>query len=144
MATTWIVVADSTRARIFDAGRHGRELQEIDDLSHPESRLHEGDLRQGSTGSRQQRMSTARSASGPTTPAHEKHEEGFARDIARYLEHARHLGRFDELTIVAAPAVLGDLREHLDAAAQACVTREVDRNWVGDTAEEIKARLDEW
>lgn len=143
MASTWIVVADSARARIFDAGPHGRELNEVEDLSHPESRLHEGDLRTGSTGSRQQRMSTARSASGPTTSTHEKHTTGFARDIARYLEHARHRGNFDKLVIAAEPAVLGELRDHLDAATRACVTREIDKNWARHTARDIKAFLEE-
>ncbi|HET7587806.1 MAG TPA: host attachment protein [Gammaproteobacteria bacterium] len=141
MTKRWIVVADSARARIFEAGR-GSELNEIEDLSHPESRLHEGDLRTGATGSRQQRMPTARSASGPTTPAHDKHTEGFARDISRYLDDARHRGRFEELIVAAAPAVLGELRDHLNAATRACITREIDKNWAQQSREEIEQDIE--
>ncbi|HET7371348.1 MAG TPA: host attachment protein [Gammaproteobacteria bacterium] len=141
MPTTWIVVADSARARIFETKRVG-EWNEIEDMSHPESRLHEGDLRTGATGSRQQRMPTARSASGPTTPAHDKHTEGFARDVARHLDDARHRGRFDQLIVAAAPAVLGELRDHLDSATRSCITREIDKNWVQHTAQDIEAQLE--
>ncbi|HET6725970.1 MAG TPA: host attachment family protein [Gammaproteobacteria bacterium] len=141
MGTTWIVVADSARARVFDAGRYGRELNEIEDFSHPESRLHEGDLRTGESGSRQQRMAMARSASGPTTPAHDKHMEGFARDIARYMDTARHRGRFDKLIVAAAPAVLGELRDHLDASTRGCISREISKNLAQHSAEEIQSLL---
>ncbi|HET7306335.1 MAG TPA: host attachment family protein [Gammaproteobacteria bacterium] len=142
MSTTWIVVADSARARIFETAAHGRELKEIEDLSHPESRLHEGDLRTGEAGSRQQRLPMARSASGPTTPAHDKHTEGFARDIARYLDDARHRGRFDELIVAAAPALLGELRDHLDAPTRERIVREIDKNLARHSTDDIRKLLD--
>lgn len=141
MNTTWIVVADSTRARIFDAGRYGRELNEVEDLYHPESRLHEGDLRQGEEGSQDESLPSARSGTGPTTTAHEKHAEGFARDIARHLDKARHLGRYEKLVLVAAPSLLGELRDQVDAATAACITREVDKNLARHSQEDIRKRL---
>lgn len=141
MGNTWIVVADSARARIFDGGRYGRELNEIEGFAHPESRLHEGDLRTGESGSRQQRMAMARSASGPTTPAHDKHTEGFARDIARYLDTARHRGRFDRLIVAAAPAFLGELRDHLDTMTRECISREINKNLTQHAPEEIQALI---
>ncbi|HET7673896.1 MAG TPA: host attachment protein [Gammaproteobacteria bacterium] len=141
MDTTWIVVADSARARIFDAGKFGRDLNEIEDLYHPESRLHEGDLRQGEEGSQDESVPLARSGTGPKTSEHEKHIEGFARDVARHLDDARHRGRFDKLVLVAAPAVLGELRDQIDAATAACVKREIDKNLAQHSPEEIKECL---
>ena len=44
MKSTWIVVAESARARIFTMSGIGGKLQEITDLSHPESRLHDTEL----------------------------------------------------------------------------------------------------
>ncbi|MCW8855424.1 MAG: host attachment protein, partial [Gammaproteobacteria bacterium] len=41
MSTTWVVVADSSRARIFTAETSTSALQEIETLAHPEGRLHE-------------------------------------------------------------------------------------------------------
>ncbi len=141
MANTWIVIADAARARIFDGGPHGRDLDEIEDLSHPESRLHEGDLRTGETGSRQRPEAAARGASGPTTPAHDKHAQGFARDIARYLDHARQQGRFDSLIIAAAPKVLGELRDHLDSSTRATIVTEIDKDWTKQPRDKLKGLL---
>ena len=42
--TTWVLVADNSRARIFSSDKPASVLQEIQDLTHPEARLHEGDL----------------------------------------------------------------------------------------------------
>ena len=42
--TIWVLVADNSRARIFSAEKPASDLQEIRDLTHPEARLHEGDL----------------------------------------------------------------------------------------------------
>ncbi|MES9844878.1 MAG: host attachment protein, partial [Candidatus Sedimenticola sp. 6PFRAG5] len=44
MSAAWIVVADTSRARIFSADKPASSLVEIQTLAHPESRLHEGDL----------------------------------------------------------------------------------------------------
>jgi hypothetical protein len=44
MTNTWIVVADSARARIFKPVRQGRALEQVDELLHPASRSHERQL----------------------------------------------------------------------------------------------------
>ena len=54
----------------------------------------------------------------------------FAREISDRLELARARGEFDELTLVAAPAFLGLLRENLNAATRKLVVRTIDKNLV--------------
>jgi hypothetical protein len=44
METTWIVVADSSRARILEIARRSREIREIEDLVNPAGRAHNRDL----------------------------------------------------------------------------------------------------
>lgn len=44
MKSAWIVVADASRARFFSAELPASPLCEIETLSNPEARLHEGDL----------------------------------------------------------------------------------------------------
>ena len=44
MSQAWIVVADSARARIFEADSHSGSCSEVADLTHPASRAHERDL----------------------------------------------------------------------------------------------------
>jgi len=44
MKLTWILVADSTRARIFTADTPSSPLEEIEDFSHTEGRLHDREI----------------------------------------------------------------------------------------------------
>lgn len=44
MGTNWIVVADSSRARILEIARRSREIREIEDLVNPAGRAHNRDL----------------------------------------------------------------------------------------------------
>ena len=46
----WVVTADASRARFFEAQAGGGPLQELQDLVHPGSRLHEHDLVSDSPG----------------------------------------------------------------------------------------------
>jgi protein required for attachment to host cells len=44
MATKWVVVAESSRARIFAFLQAGLAMEELEGLTHPASRAHERDL----------------------------------------------------------------------------------------------------
>jgi len=44
MAETWIVVADSARARIFEPAKQGRALNLVQEFLHPTSRAHEREI----------------------------------------------------------------------------------------------------
>ena len=44
MKRTWVLVADSCRARIFSADKSNGPISEIETLAHPEARLHERDI----------------------------------------------------------------------------------------------------
>ena len=44
MATKWVVVAESSRARIFVFQQAGLTMEELEGLTHPASRAHERDL----------------------------------------------------------------------------------------------------
>ena len=44
MNSTWIIVADASRARFFEASGSSSDIFETETLTHPEGRLHEQDL----------------------------------------------------------------------------------------------------
>ena len=44
MSSIWVVVAESSRAKLYSAENRKAPLVEIGDFVHPESRLHDGDL----------------------------------------------------------------------------------------------------
>ncbi|MDR5899261.1 host attachment protein [Halomonas vilamensis] len=116
--TTYIVVADAARARIFT--RDALTLEEHGSLVHAEGRLHEGDLitdRRG--GDVHETMSTtSRSSAGEEGTASQHENELFAKEVAQRLYSARTENQISKLVLVAPPKFLGLLREKLDGPTQ--------------------------
>lgn len=115
--TTYIVVADAARARIFT--RDFLHLKEKESLVHAEGRLHEGDLITDSAGADVHESMSSSSRSSAEGGAALKHEnELFAKEVAQCLYNARVNNSMEKLIIVAPPKFLGLLREKLDAPTQ--------------------------
>ena len=50
MATTWIVAADESRARVLQVARPQRKLEEIESMLNPEGRLQDRELNSDARG----------------------------------------------------------------------------------------------
>jgi protein required for attachment to host cells len=113
MATTWILAADSYRARLFELAPRG-EVREIGDFVHPAARERERDLLTDAPGRYfvKGRHDQA-SANEPHTPAEQVEEEKFARQLADELERGRTSNRYDKLCLVAPPRFLGRIKDAL-------------------------------
>ena len=130
MNTVWIVFAEASRARILSCeGRACSNMQDVEALSHSESRAHNQDLVSdrpgrswGSTGG-----DGRHAMQDPTDPGVQERDR-FARQLAERLREAHHAGSFQHLVIVAAPSFLGALRELLDRQVAQTVTAEVAKN----------------
>lgn len=146
MATTWIVAADSSRARVLQVADRER-LLEIETLLNPDGRLDEREL----TSDAHPRFSGhggvgkpgARSTSGPAsdrqeTSATEHATELFAKRLGNYLGKARSEHRYDELVLVAPPKFLGALRQELDKAVEKLVVDELPKDLSWFNAREIE------
>lgn len=129
MQANWIVVADAARARIFHWAGRERTLDQIYQLDHPQTELHEGDLRTGGKGEVIQSSSSVTFQSGPNITTTEKHAQDFAKELAEFLRKKRNRDEFNGLVLVAAPRFLGRLRENLDSDTSQMVEREIDKNW---------------
>lgn len=138
---TWVVVANSSVARMMKyAGPH-QPLSEVDTLTHPPSRLHDRDLKSDRPGSAFDRVGSGRHAETSSVTPTQHQAELFAVDVAARLREARTHQRFDSLILIAAPAFLGTLREHLDGVTRQQVIREIDKNLVHEPPERIQAQL---
>jgi protein required for attachment to host cells len=126
--TTWVLVADNSRARFFAAEKAASPLKEVNDLTYPEARLHEGDLVTDKNG--RDRSTGSGGAHGLGIEASHKQDgaERFALMVCSELESARNRGSFTKLYVVAAPAFLGMLRKHQSPALRQLVAGEVDKN----------------
>ena len=111
---TWVVVADSARARVFEWVSRNADLRELLDLTNSQARLQEQALtsdRPGvgfsSRGQGRRRMQAANTEVDNTIGR-------FARELAAELKSGLDDGRYQRLVLMAGPSFLGQLRDQLD------------------------------
>lgn len=126
---TWIVVADSARARIFLAERPDRPWRVVEELEHPESRA------------RSPELLTEQPAMERGTLPKEREAEVFARQLAERLERAFHSHQFKRLVLVAPPEMMGYLRRELKESVKGAVTDEITKDFVQLREDELQARV---
>ena len=141
MANTWVLVAESSRAKFYQTKNRRTPITEIEALAHPESRLHEGDLVADSAGRDGGTVGQGRHNMNEKTSAKEQEANGFAKVLASRLDSARNNGKFNKLVLIAPPAFLGLLRDSLSKEVMAMVSRQVDKNLVQKPAETIREYL---
>jgi protein required for attachment to host cells len=143
MKLTWILVADTTRARIFTADTPSSPLEEIEDLSHSKSRLHDREITSDLPGKIKSVGGGGHAYEQPTDP--KKYEtEAFAHTIAQYLEDAHNANRFEQLLIVAGPTFLGLLRSNLSEQIKRLVRFELDKEITTLSAADIRQHLPQY
>ena len=141
MSHTWFLVADSSRARLYEVEKHNGPFVEVEDFEHPEGRLHEGDLVSDRPG-----MDGGSVGQGPhvlddKVTARQQEDIRFAELLAERLDALRTSGRLQRLVLVAPPAFLGLLREKLGKETMALVVNQVDKNLVLQDAEVLREYL---
>lgn len=142
---TWVVVTDSEKAlflrNLTDHADPFLEVTDKDEQDNPSDQAQSANRpgRMADTGQGQ------RSAMDDTD-WHELAKERFAADLAGKLYHQAHQGAFDRLVLVAAPQVLGDLREELHKEVADRVIAEIPKTLtnhpVGDIEKLVKKELD--
>lgn len=143
MKLTWILVADSTRARIFTADTPASPLDEIEDFSHTEGRLHDREMTSDLPGRIKSVGGGGHAFEQPTDP--KKHETDiFAHRVAQYLEDAHNANRFEQLLIVASPAFLGLLRNQLPEQIKKLIHFELDKELTRLSAADIRQHLPQY
>jgi len=141
MSNTWVLVAESSRAKLYRINGRLAPFTEIDAMVHPESRMHEGDLVSDTAGSDGGSVGQGRHVIDKKHTAHEHESLQFAKQLASRLDSGRTNGDFDQLVLVAPPEFLGHLRSNLSKEVMSMVSRQVDKNLVQKPAEVLRAYL---
>ncbi len=141
MTRIMVVVANSSKAQIFNTKTLRGPLTLGDTLSHPQSRLKEQDLVSDTHGRAFDSGGHGRHAMEDKTTAKKYELLQFAREISHRIESDRTRNRFDELVIVAAPEFLGELRHTMTHPSKECVVKAVSKNLVGHDPSEIVRHL---
>lgn len=136
-----IVVADSSRARIFTVDSKDSPLNEIETLAHPEGRLHDQDLVSDMPGKESGKGGGGDHTFQEKTDPKKQEMIVFAKRIADYLDDARKANKLNKLLIVAAPAFLGELRNHLSVKTSERIVYELDKNLAHHDEKDIRKHL---
>lgn len=141
MSKIWILVGDSTKARVFYTDKRNGRLSEQFDLVNPEARLHEQDLTTDLPGRTANSATGMRHGLGEQESHKHRSAELFARKIAERLEQGRAAGEWEKLYIVADPSLLGMLRKALDRDTVQRVAGEVPKNLTRGSRKEVRRVL---
>lgn len=141
MTLTWILVAESSRAKLYSASNRKGPLMEVDAFVHPEGRLHAGDLVSDRAGSDGGSIGQGRHVVDDNNTPKKQENINFAKTIAHYLDGARSKGAFRKLILVAPPAFLGLLRDNLSKQVRDLVTEQIDKNLVQQPAKVVREHL---
>jgi protein required for attachment to host cells len=141
MQNTWVLVAESSRAKLYTVNGRLAPITEIEALVHPEGRMHEGDLVSDSAGSDGGSVGQGRHVIDSKNTARDHESLEFARTLASRLDSGRNNGDFDKLILVAPPEFLGHLRGNLSKEVLSMVSRQVDKNLVQKPAEVLRNYL---
>lgn len=139
MATTWIVAADASRARILQVLEREQRLVEVEDLLNPEGRLHEREVVRDAHPRFRGSAGPGSDREEPATIAHEV--EVFVRRIGEYLDKARTSHRYDRLHLIAPPKFLGQLRKELGKEVQKMVSQELPKDLSWLSAHDLERKL---
>lgn len=143
MSVTWVVAADSSRARIFSLESRIEPMSELVDMVHAEGRLQDQDAlsdRQGGIAGGHGEGGGGHSFESPTDGKH--HEaEVFAKQIADKLEQGRLAHDYHKLILIAPPAFLGVLRQVLNQHIQDLVCASLDKNLIAEKEAVIREHI---
>lgn len=124
---TWIILANSSRAKIFRWVHHSK-IEVIAVLDHPESRYLNQEFNSDAPGRTFDKGGITKHSYQPETePKHEESEK-FAKTLAHYLLKALEKGDYYRIYLLASPTFLGLLNRHLDKNVQDTIFAKIPKD----------------
>lgn len=143
--TTWILVCDGARGRVYSHEGPGSGLIVVSSAEHPETHGYTRDLGSDRPGRTFDSTETGgRHALSPRADWHNFEKTRFAAQMAAVVEKAAAAKSFDRLVVVAPPRVLGDLRQALGTHSQALLAGELDKDLTHFEGAELIGHLGQW
>ena len=138
---TWVLIADSARARILENDGPGKGLKALDRLVFEGDHAATHDIVDDREGRTYSSHGPGRSAIDAHSDPHRELKRTFAHHLADVLADELDRNAFDSLVIVATPVTLGDLRKLLPAKVAAKVTGEIHKDLTKTPNIEIASHL---
>lgn len=142
MKINWILVANQAEAQIYASGQVPRHLMLVDTLVNETGTAHSRDLISDAPGRAFDRFGSARHAMEPNVGVKLEQRRRFVKDMVDKLEKAHSKGDFDQLVLLAAPAVLGVIRKTLPTDLVKSVVKEIPKDVIGQGVDKIQLQLE--
>lgn len=140
MSSFWLLACNGTKARFFAGDGPTAPLEEVECMVNTAGARHERDLATDRAGRYSDGGQGHKSAMNETHYKEQSVEE-FARRIADFLQHEREAQKFAQLSVIAAPSVLGHLRANLHKTVQDTILEELDKDVTAQSPREIQEHL---
>lgn len=137
MKKKWIVVAESSRARIFSVESRTTPLREIEDIVNTSP--HHGEQLNGH--SQEGNGQGGRHPMEPRIEPKKLETIHFAHDVSERLENARRVGDYNDLVLISSPGFLGMLKQNLGSVTQKHISQTINKNLIHKSEEEIRDYL---
>jgi protein required for attachment to host cells len=140
MSTTWILIGNAARARLYENTGIGKGLRLLSEFLHPQSRMKGVDLvaeRAGST----QGVGNGHASRQTATDPKQNEAEHFALEIARSLEHGRGQNKYARLILVVGSPFLGILKARLPDKVLGLMSDTLDKDYTAVNEREISKHL---
>jgi protein required for attachment to host cells len=141
MKPTWIVIADGSRARLFEQAQPAGPWSELRAWVNPASRLRTESLAFDQLGRASKGQPGATSFVPRTSPRQREHRR-FAHELARHLDLGVRSGRCDGLVLIASNSLLGELRQALPVQATKRVRWSAPVDLTSFSGRELQARVE--
>jgi protein required for attachment to host cells len=142
--TTWILVGDASRIRIFATAIRDDAWSLVKEFEHLEGRQLSSELQPSSPPGRVQQGKAAgarHTALEPATSPKEAEAERFAHQLSEFLEEATASRSFDHLVLVAPPHFLGVLHAKLGRQTARLLQATLNKDLVRLQPAELRERL---
>lgn len=138
MRKVWVVVANRAEMKIYRA-ENVHTLIQIHYLTHIQSQLTSQELTSDKQGSH--RGSFGSDTMEEKTPAKLKEANSFANQIAKVLEDAVNKKEVERIYLIANPQFMGILRQAINPQVAKLIEREIPKDVVHATADQIREYL---
>ena len=139
---TWILVADSARARVVAWNGPDQAVTQVDGFDLRAPHLKSSDVSSDRPGHIQESAGEVRHAHQPHSDPVRVSEKRFAKRVTAELMEHFEAKAFDRLILVAGPTMLGDLRDEIPKPLQAIVRSELAKDLTHQTNETLKETLE--
>lgn len=137
----WVILAESSRARIFELDKLYSPLEELEGFVNNNCRLHETELNSDKPGHSFDSRGASSHQLGQFNDTKTHQTEVFAKLLSDRLDKGRISGEFEKLIIIAPPSFLGILRKIMPHQIKQLVWMSMPKNIVREDTATLRAML---